>query len=176
MSAQALGQPRPRRARPGGIYSPPYDVRCPVNIMAPTSVHEFVTGAKLVHEAAHAVVGLDFGERLAEMWINRPNQSSAVRFAQDVGDGDVFAVISLASEPAVTTWLRNLGQDTPLNLATLDESYLHDRAGAVRVAYSPLSVLHRRAGRRVEGAWDRIIALAQRLADAGGSLHAPIEA
>lgn len=152
-------------------YSPPYDVRWPTALLQPTDVHEFVTACYLVHEAAHAVVALEFRLPIVQIWARRPDHPGGVEF--DAGAplaGDPAALVALASRVAVYRYLRMVGHDNPQNIASLEEMFEHDDRDAAEWAEQAIEQLRPQVADLVDARWGHVLELAQRLGDAEGHL------
>lgn len=149
------------------------EVRWPKTLLKPQDVHELVTATYAIHEAAHAIIGIDHGLVLTRIWACRPRSPGYAEFSTVLG-GDTGALIAVAARPGVHRYYKDVGADTAHNLTELDRGHFdHDHADARRWADSSLAALRHRADTHVQREWRRIADLAQRLCRHNGYLAKP---
>jgi hypothetical protein len=164
----------------------PYRIVWPPDVLTPgRDAHEFITVAAAVHEAAHAVVGVEQGLEVTRIFVHTsepdlagmlgPDNGGGVLFTGPIG-GDVGVLVAVAARPAVARYMRfaHVDPDDPLNRATVETSFGYDEADAARwltQATRDIDWFRAEAERIVNERWDRIMTLAQALADARGRLN-----
>jgi hypothetical protein len=171
-------------------YTAPDQPVWPTSVRRPGGLAEQITGLRLVHEAAHAIVARSYGHNPSRIWVHHPTDSaaeglsgwSAVQFdgpATWQPAGRVLAVIAWASWPAMWRYWRHLGHPLVGNTIPFARECRADFHQA-RTALQHLPG-RRRANRdqaltdadhRVTRDWVEILDLAQLLADHHGRLPA----
>lgn len=171
----------------------------PASLADPTtwsSVDEFGTAARAVHEAAHAVVAVDLGFTVTRIWVGDDERDSAhpaaatgVTLVKDQA-GDAGVIVALAAWPATLHQLRLLDLDSRVNVAGFGAAVVADNTLAWRMHAVDHSDCPNILGenmvncdymaRLVDTAvlmahlcWDRIMDLAHQLAAANGRLDRP---
>ena len=143
-------------------------------LLDPGDAEQLAAGANLITVAGLAITGVHLGVPVAAI-IRNPDAAGGVQFAREWPHPDDYALVVLASVEAARRYLWALTQASPVNLQTVMDANQAGLDAARRQAQTPWAILQWEAERIVEQHWDRIVGLAQQLADNAG-VHGPIPA
>lgn len=146
-------------------------------LLDPGNAGESVAAVNLVTVAGLAITGVHLGVPVARIIRNpdNPDGAGGVQFARELPGPDDYALVVLGSVEAARRYLWELTLASPVNLQAVMDANRATLDAACQQAKTPWAILQWEAERIVRQHWDRIVGLAQQLADDAG-VHGPIPA